>query len=687
MFARYFHSSKSYIPIGLSACFLAFGIFFAARIWFNITNLKKDLYQQHIAHTQHTATQLSDLIEQTKTIAHDFIEKLTNTPINSTNIQKLLEDKPKSIFGIGIVYANASKNDLSLYYVERGDGQELVSLTNFENYEWAQSAYDGHADFYGPVADPVTGEKIIVYAMPFYNDTRTTPAGIIFVTQSLAHLNHLLTTFYAGEKSYWFIAQADGTIFLHPTKKSPSKKQFSLENITLNLHDHEYNNEITGNKSWLITAPIAPMNWQLYGVFDQKEISIDTTMIRHLYFYTILCLLFACICFSFLALCQRSIEKKHIWIVSIISSLFFFACIAALWWVIWTYHKQHTNFIQINDKVSIYKFLDSITNSAPTPGDELDYYLNYRYRKGGYVPTGIYINSIDFAQSDQIEFVGYVWQRYFEGTHDGISRGFILPHLADTPTIEEISHSKDGRTETIMWLVRAKLNQNMEYKQYPFDIKNIQIQIWHKDFSKNIILVPDLDAYHILNPHALPGIGNNVQIIGWEIYRSMFGYDKTSYDTNFGLYSYGQYGVYKSIDKSDLPELLFNVTAKRTLIDTIITQIIPLLVIAILLFVVILTDLSQGFGGLVASVAAILFGLIIAHMQFREKLSGTQIVYFETFFLIMYIAIMLVLVSCLLDLFKTNIRLVKYKNNIITKALYWPAILSMILICTLVYLY
>lgn len=684
MVAHYFNSSKSYIPVLFGICFLAIGIYFAARIWFTITQLKKTTYEQSRIQTQTTAQQLTDLITQTQTIAQELAEKIATS---QTNIQELLESKPKSIFGIGFTQINSAEKNNTLYYVEHGDGQEFLTIANITTHEWAQAAYNGKSGFYGPLADPATGDMVIIYAMPIYQATENIPTDIVFVTQSLAHLNHLLTTFYAGEKSYWFIAQADGSILLHPTKQSPPRTKFTLENIMLNLHNNEYNNEITGNRSWFISAPIAPMNWQLHGVFDQKEIPLNSASIRHLFFYAIICLLLVCISFAFLALCQRTIDKHHIWIFSGSCSLFLFISIAALWWSTWKYNEHTTNFRQINDKVSLYEFLDSIDNSKPTPGDELNYYLNYRYRKGGYVPTGIYINSIDFTQSDEIEFVGYIWQRYFQGTHDGISRGFIFPQLADTPTIEEISHIQDGRTETIMWLVRAKLNQNISYKKYPFDVKNFQFHIWHKDFSKNIILVPDLDAYQILNPHALPGIDSNVAIPGWNIYRSMFGYDKTSYDTNFGLYSYGQYGVFKSINKSDLPELLFNVTAQRALIDTIIVRIIPLLVIAILLFIIILTDISQGFAGLVASAAAIFFGLIIAHMQFREKLPGTQVVYLETFFLIMYITIMLVLISSMLDLFKTKLSLVRYKNNIIIKALYWPTILSMILICTLIYLY
>lgn len=680
MIAHYFNSSKSYLFAGLGTLFLAIGIFISIQFWSKFNTEKKINYLNNVTLTNQVAEHLASFIAQTKTIVEQTIQHINEKNVSMEAVQELLTIKPKSILGLGVSYA--SPQNPTLYYVEHEDKQEFNIIDNlFKSSTWAQQAYAGRAGFYGPVKDLITGENVIIYAAPFYRNTVTKPVGIIFATQSLAHLNHIISTLYTGTQRHWFIAQADGKILLHPVKQYAT-----IDQIIKTLKNNEYKNEITGRRAWLINAPIASLGWQLYGAFDQQDNHVTSTQIRRHYFFIILCFLLSFLFLSFLLLCRSNVGMYHIWLASSIVTIIFFGAIIACWFYATRYSDHPVLYEKMSNKVTIYKFLDVIATKENIEHDT-DYYLNYRYSKGAYVPTGIYVNSLEFSSPDQIEFVGYIWQRYFEKTHDDISRGFIFPHLADTPTIQEISHTKDGRTETIMWLVRARLNQNVEYKKYPFDTKDIQIQIWHKDFSKNIILVPDLDAYQILSPSMLPGIGNDVALIGWRLTDSGFGYMNTHYTTNFGLYAYGPFGTYKSTDKSGLPELLFNVTAQRTLIDTIIIRIIPLLVIAILLFIIILTDISQGFAGLVASAAAIFFGLIIAHMQFREKLPGTQVVYLETFFLIMYITIMLVLLSSLLDLFKAKISFVRYKNNVITKALYWPAILCMILVSTLIYLY
>ena len=43
----------------------------------------------------------------------------------------------------------------------------------------------------------------------------------------------------------------------------------------------------------------------------------------------------------------------------------------------------------------------------------------------GHIPTGIYLNDITFKSSDDVEIVGYIWQRYSKKLHKELARGFI----------------------------------------------------------------------------------------------------------------------------------------------------------------------------------------------------------------------------------------------------------------------
>ena len=258
--------------------------------------------------------------------------------------------------------------------------------------------------------------------------------------------------------------------------------------------------------------------------------------------------------------------------------------------------------------------------------------------------------------------------------------------MADTPTINQISDIKQGNRQTIIWQVRSKLNQEMNYSKYPFDTKNIQIQVRHKDFEKNRILVPDLDAYDIINPSALPGIAPTTHMTGWYMIQSFFGYELSNYTTNFGLYSYGPFGLY-DVTQLNNPELYFNLSAGRYLIDTIVTNLLVLVLIALILFILLLIYSLEGFGWIIGTVTGTLFSTILAQVNFRSKVPSQTFVYFEMFYFVFYFIIMLTLISSLLHQFKVDVRLISYRKNIITKILYCPLLFGLIFAATMYYLY
>ena len=44
-----------------------------------------------------------------------------------------------------------------------------------------------------------------------------------------------------------------------------------------------------------------------------------------------------------------------------------------------------------------------------------------------YVPTGVFVQSITFLGANDVKLTGYIWQKYTDGVHDGVSRGFVMP--------------------------------------------------------------------------------------------------------------------------------------------------------------------------------------------------------------------------------------------------------------------
>jgi hypothetical protein len=620
-----------------------------------------------------------------------------------------LKQKPIEVAGFGVVFTD---KQWAFYFVENKDRQELVDFNqprfDYTQTEWYQSAITGASGITKPFTDAVTGDTVIAFYQPFYSDQdRTTISGVVFATQSIEHLRHILSTLYLGTAGYWILADAAGTILIHPNANIVKAKT-SLDTLAEETSDitlrtvaqqtaagissiSSYANPYTNQRAWLSSALIpAAGNWLLFGIFD---VSPHNDTVRRQLIHIIIATLFTLFFLILFFLTRTSFSVWAWWTSSGIFSVIIALAIASLWTVTALYpHYKQEAVQQVQNKISLYQFLDRfITRSSETTkkSDEtdFDYYLRYRYKTGKFVPTGFLIQDINFISKDQIEFVGIIWQRYFDGIHDGISRGFILQQLTSKAEIEEMSRSKIGKEETIVWLVHAQLNQIMSYHNFPFDVKNIHIQVSHKDFDKNIILVPDLDSYSMLNPETLPGVSNQAHLAGWQLHSSFFGYEIVDYHTTFGMYSYGPFGIWKELDKSRVPELHFIVQAKRYLLETLTIDVITLLIIALILFILLFTYKEREFSNTLSTFGAVLFSTILAQQYFKVKIPSEEFVYFEAFYFIMYLAILLTLTFTLLDYFEAKIQFIRYRNNFMARLLFWPGLLGIVCLVTVLYLY
>ena len=693
-------------------------ISFGSTIFFISTYLKKtatasrNALAQATYTTQQTTTQINRFINTLETETKKLAAALSNTTDDTQLIEKELRTKPAFITGVGIVSFNTTDGQaVGYYFVEKNGQQQLISLadkaTFLTNPEPFFELLKKSAQTYtGPLVDPFTEEKVLLYAQIIATKDTTT---LVFATQSLYHLQHVLNTLSTGKQGYWFIADSNSQIITHPRTiftQQPTFLQDFVKTtdtpalatlITSSKGTLTYKNEVTNQPSWLIFEKIAPTGWILCGVFEQLQAQISHNENRH--YLMIICIgilvLFLLLMFIITLFCTTA--RAHQWMLAILASCACMATIGALWYIankhpVFTNYDKAHSIKPIENKVELYTFLDNLqSKKAPeienlVDDKKLDYYLAYRYKLGRYIPTGTFIHYMHFVSESQVQIVGYVWQRYFDGTHDGIVRGFVLPQATSDASITEVFHKKVERQETIIWRVNATLNQNFSYTRYPFDTREITIQLWHADFGQNIILVPDLDSYPLLTTTSLPGLSANAYIPNWQFESSYFGYQNYLYNSLFGLYTYGPFGIYNLFNKSYTPELHFVATTQRLLMDTLIDDLLPLFLIALLLFVVFLTDIGHGYQ-VFAAYASIFFGIVVAQLHFRGKIPSNQLVYLENIYVIMYLALIITLMFTLLKLENTDPNSPGARKGKIAEILYWPILLSAIIILTVFYLY
>ena len=221
---------------------------------------------------------------------------------------------------------------------------------------------------------------------------------------------------------------------------------------------------------------------------------------------------------------------------------------------------------------------------------------------------------------------GLVWQKYRKGAEDRIARGFIFPD-AEQVSFTEAYHRTDATTDVTGWSFRATLRQAYsDSSKYPFDGATLRIRLWHKEFDKAIVLVPDLDAYSLMIPGSLPGLQAGLTLPGWTIQQSFFDYSRNRMGSDFGISTFA--------GKLDSPELGFSVVAKRDFLDPFFASLMPIAVVDCILFVLLLCGRRDekerdrfGFKPMTAlSVAAgTLFVILVAHNNMRSRVAANEL--------------------------------------------------------------
>lgn len=314
------------------------------------------------------------------------------------------------------------------------------------------------------------------------------------------------------------------------------------------------------------------------------------------------------------------------------------------------------------------------------------------------IKTGVFIQSLQFFNSTDVHLTGYIWQRYKDGEHDDIKPsssevGFILPeqvNAGDDIEPREVYRIREGDGEVIGWYFEATLRQPFEYVDYPFDHKTVWVRMWHKEFSRNIVLVPDFDAYKSTGVDDIFGIEKSIVLGTWVRQNTFFDYKLSSYDTNFGIADY--------IGQENFSELHYNIVLKRKFENAFIIYLLPLFLVATLLFSALLTvsnndKLSERLGfnvsGFIGACSALFFVVMLAHIQLREQFPGSETVYIEYFYILMYG--LLVAATANTYLFSINssgrwLNIIHYQDNLITKVAYWPVVLSCLIMITCMFL-
>ena len=368
-------------------------------------------------------------------------------------------------------------------------------------------------------------------------------------------------------------------------------------------------------------------------------------------------------------------NEKVLWWISFAVTFVFAALVGIRWYIEDSAYEP--NECQLTDELAVYNDLSKKLEMAGYPSDT--------DLKG--VLTGVFIQSIEFADANDVNLTGYVWQRYYK-TGPEEPPGVVFPEIINSAggippgtqkeAYRESNNSKDNckefYKEVVGWYFEVTLRQNFDYRKFPLDHKTVWIRMWPGKFLHRTLLLPDFAAYRSTDLDDAFGIDEDIVLGNWNIEETFYDYHLPDYDTNFGIPGEGQ-------NPKIFPELYFNIVLKRNFINEFIIYLIPLLTVAALLFLILLATTSErekaerfdfSILGVIGVNSALFFVVIIAHIQLRREFLGSGLVYLEYFYLVMYFVILAVTLDAYLVSIGWQARLLRYKDHLIPKVLYWP---------------
>ena len=295
-----------------------------------------------------------------------------------------------------------------------------------------------------------------------------------------------------------------------------------------------------------------------------------------------------------------------------------------------------------------------------------------------YIPTGIYIDAMELDGSNIVSVTGQVWQEYPLNFPGDIQKGFQIASAKNTKIVE-VDRRHLERSEVVRWRFQAEINTKFDYSRYPLETEHIGIQLRPQSSSRNIFMVPDIASYKMITPTQKPGLDVNLFVPGWEITDTFFMLKSNDENTNFG--------IERNFDQERFPYLNYEIGVKRIFVDAFISNLTPLIVVAIILFSLLLLPLDIDISRLLGICVSVFFVVVFSHLAIRRNIAIGEIFYLEYIFFVIYFAILAVPINAFRVALKIPSKIFSYKDGLIPKVIYWPSILGIFFIITVMKFY
>ncbi len=201
-----------------------------------------------------------------------------------------------------------------------------------------------------------------------------------------------------------------------------------------------------------------------------------------------------------------------VWSCSILLSIVFVISISTVWVIALQFNSN-----KINTGATIH----NETSRKIVEKNLLYEYEKFKTEEVVIIPTGIYLSSIESKNKSSIIVNGVIWQRYEKTLPDSIQKGIQFSN-AEILSIKQQKVHHYTTYNLYRWNVKVALKLKLDYTKYPLDFERVNFKIQQIEGKYKVMPTPDITAYKLTNPTALPGINKEASIPGWDIMESFF---------------------------------------------------------------------------------------------------------------------------------------------------------------------
>lgn len=368
-------------------------------------------------------------------------------------------------------------------------------------------------------------------------------------------------------------------------------------------------------------------------------------------------------------------NKKSLWFLAIFFSLLLAFDIIIIW-----YFEVHSAGLQVQ------------TNVVKTDGDVEKFFAIHKeqnphiYQKTPiyHVPIGFLWYSITIDEKIQgdigdVSLYNYSWLTY-DLDRDKDLKGSFIEMNAINEKKWVTAWERQKNKSIANWQESIEIYVNFDYAKYPFDQQQIVLNFEHEQSFNNILLIPDFESYKVATT-PYPPIDKNIILSGWTITNAYFFYSLSNYSTDFGIKDYWQVKNY--------PFLSYIIQIQRNFVEPLIITLLPIIIILFIIFasLLVLSKVARPkdtINGILALLSSLFFANLLSYQTLQRAMMSPSITYFKAFYIMMYVIIFVAAINCLLYAYKPNF-FIHYDNNFVPRLLYWPMVMTIFFVITLIF--